>query len=242
MMASKTPGKAMINLGHLEADLHVEAEGEAMPKDNTTISLKMGDSTIITKVEMAKASEGVEMDLQDAEGVGVVPGLLLHVAMANLRVKIAKAAAALMIVGKHSNLCHPPMLEASKAVLTHGTIPMRIKIQTLKEAMEIDKAPNKVMVRADVVEAAAAEVEANLVKTLSTTPATGVMIFPMPTSGTTKSTLDHWQTLRYLRPPEASLNLVRNSGHRNPKVVSNNSNNLLCNNNLNRIVANEASI
>jgi len=132
MMASKTPeDKAMINpKGRLEADLHVEAEGEAMPKAeaNTTISLKMGGSMIITKVEMAKASEGAAgTDRPDAGVVGAEAGLLLHVVMAILRVKIAKVAAALMIVeDKHSNLCHPPMLEASKAVLTHGTIPMRI--------------------------------------------------------------------------------------------------------------------
>jgi len=232
MKASKTQG--VTNLGPVDPHACVEAEEGAMPKDTIATPRTVTEATIEAMTVKAVLLAGEAKDEVGVEAAAVaVHVLLLHVVKASLREE--------RVVDLASNL-RPPMLEASKAVLTHGTIPMRIKIQTLKEAMEIDKAPNKVMVRADVVEAAAAEVEANLVKTLSTTPATGVMIFPMPTSGTTKSTLDHWQTLRYLRPPEASLNLVRNSGHRNPKVVSNNSNNLLCNNNLNRIVANEASI
>lgn len=86
---------------------------------------------------------------------------------------------------------------------------------TMVKVQEVKVLMGSKVVKAGVAEAAVAAVVVNLVKTLLTTPAIGVMISPMPMNGTMKSTPAHWQTPRYLRPPEASLILVRNKERRN---------------------------
>ena len=216
MKASKTPEEA-INRGPegAGAEASLVAEGEAMP-NFMQITLRI--MVNITHPEVKVDPLGVAMGLRDAEVVVVaaaVPEPLLR-AVVNLRV--AKAGLRVKI--------HPPMLEASKAVLTHGPTPMRTT-KTLVTATN-RKTSNKWSVikdkEADVVEAVAvAAVAVNLVKTLLIMLVTGAMISPTPMNGTMKSTPAHWQIPRYLRPPEASLNLVRNSERRSLRASNSNS-------------------